>query len=454
MNRLQKLQNRAASIVSTMKGLSDKLSAEDRVAFDEEEQKQYDALKSQLAEVETAIGIEEKIAAEEKKLTAKTNVVIGGNSEAEKLTEKKPEIRFPTSVYSSLKAFKGEDAKLNAYKTGRFMLATLGKDSNSAQWCRENGVELLAPLGQYEGRNTYGGYLVPPQMESAIITLREQYGVFRRNVRVLPMSGDTLSVNRRASGLSSYYLGEGDSITASAKTFDQVQLVAKKLGVLAYWSNEINDDAIISMADNLTDEIAYAFALAEDQAGFIGDGTSNYGGIVGLSNAMANVTSNAGIYTSPTAGHNIFSGLTLTDFHSTMALLPQYAYAQGPKWYCHQAFKSAVMDRLMAAGGGNTISTIGGSIGGSFLGYPVETSQVLNSTQTSQNSTVVCYFGVLPLAAKMGSRKEISIATSDQVAFTSDQMAIRGIERFDINFHDVGSSSAAGPMVAFKTSAS
>jgi hypothetical protein len=41
------------------------------------------------------------------------------------------------------------------------------------------------------------------------------------------------------------------------------------------------EDAIISIADDLAEEIVYAFSLKEDQCGFIGDGTSTYGGIVG-----------------------------------------------------------------------------------------------------------------------------------------------------------------------------
>jgi hypothetical protein len=53
---------------------------------------------------------------------------------------------------------------------------------------------------------------------------------------------------------------------------------------------------VINMGDDLAGEIAYAFALKEDQCGFIGDGTSTYGGmqgvctkIKGLSGTIANI---------------------------------------------------------------------------------------------------------------------------------------------------------------------
>ena len=61
--------------------------------------------------------------------------------------------------------------------------------------------------------------------------------------------------------------------------------------------------------------------------------------------------------------------------------------------------------------------------------------------------------GDLKLASKLGDRRQVSIAMSNAAyvgstsMFETDQVAIRGTERFAINAHDVGSSSAAGPVV-------
>jgi hypothetical protein len=52
-------------------------------------------------------------------------------------------------------------------------------------------------------------------------------------------------------------------------------------------STELAEDAVISIADDLAQEMGYAFAVAEDAAGWTGDGTSTYGGISGVKTKLA-----------------------------------------------------------------------------------------------------------------------------------------------------------------------
>jgi HK97 family phage major capsid protein len=66
----------------------------------------------------------------------------------------------------------------------------------------------------------------------------------------------------------------------------------------------------------------------------------------------------------------------------------------------------------------------------------------------------------LRLAADLGDRMQMTMAMSDSATvdgvnvFETDQFAIRATERFDINVHDVGTSSEAGPAVALVSAAS
>ena len=101
------------------------------------------------------------------------------------------------------------------------------------------------------GVNTAGGFTVPEEMSSAIIDLREEYGVFRRESKVVPMSADTKTVPRRTSGLTAYFVDENSAVTESTKGWDQVMLVARKIAALAKYSSELDEDSIISMADDL-----------------------------------------------------------------------------------------------------------------------------------------------------------------------------------------------------------
>jgi hypothetical protein len=76
------------------------------------------------------------------------------------------------------------------------------------------------------------------------------------------------------------------------------------------------------------------------------------------------------------------------------------------------------------------------------------------------NSQIACTLGAHDLAASFGDRQQDSIAFSDSATiggesvFERNQIAIRGTERFDINVHDVGTATAAGPVVGLISASS
>jgi HK97 family phage major capsid protein len=343
--------------------------------------------------------------------------------------------------FGKLKAFRGKDAEVNALKAGMFLRAALFGSYTAARWCQSHGVETRA---MSEGSNTAGGFLVPTEMSQAIIDLREEYGVFRRNVRVLPMGRDTITIPRRTSGLTATFTGEAVALTSSDKAFDQVQMVAKKLGVYTLISTELDEDAVISIADDIASEMAYAFALKEDQCGFNGDGTSTYGGIEGVVTKL--VPGMAGAVDA-TSGHDTFEEVDAADLSRTMAKLPAYA-RMGAKWFCSAPAFDLIFSRLAVGAGGNTIQTVAGAVQRSYLGYPIEISQVLPTTTSTINNTPILLFGDLGKAATLGERRGISVKRSDELKFLEEQIAIKATERLDINVHDVGDASNAGPIVA------
>ena len=413
----------------------------------EDESRKYDSLMDEAA---TALKEQvrcEKLIAEKASLAQSTgrrsapSAVVGSIVE----TPKAPEIRtFQRS--RTLRSFRGDGAQERAYASGQWLLATIGNDTRAAQWCADNGIETRALSTT---SNSLGGYSVPDQFESAIIDLREERGVARRSLRVRAMASDTLIVPRRTSGLTAYFVAENSEITASDKGWDAVQLVARKLAVLCKYSSELNEDSILSIADDLASEIAYAFADKEDECLFNGDGTSTYGGIVGLKSGTA-----AGSKVTAITGNTSFATLDLEDFEAMVGKLPQYAVA-GAAWYVSRAGWANSMLRLAEAAGGNTVAQIAGGAPLQFLGFPVVISQVMNSTLTAQTSTDgLVYLANLDLGASMGTRRGVSIQVDGSRYFELDQLAIRGTERFDINYHERGTSTVAGPVVMLSTPSS
>jgi HK97 family phage major capsid protein len=348
--------------------------------------------------------------------------------------------------HAALKAFKGENAEAEAYMTGQFLLATIGKSERAVAWCKEHGIDTKFRGALKESDNSLGGFLVPIEMERAIIAYREERGVLRREAMVVPMASDTLHMPRRASGVTAYWTGELSEITASNPTLDQVELSVKKLGALVRMSSEVNEDTVVSLADFVTQEIAYAFADKEDLAGFNGDGTSTYGGITGLKNALADGSEHTAV-----TGNTAFATLDMLDFENMIGKLPLYAN-QNAKWYISRAGWAASMQRLADAAGGNTTQNIMGGVGPSFLGYPVVFVQVMNSTLSAQASTEgLCYFGDMRQAVKLGTRRGMALASSTDRYFETDEIAIKATQRLDIVVSEKGTSTAAGSIIGLET---
>ncbi len=233
-------------------------------------------------------------------------------------------------------------------------------------------------------------------------------------------------------------------ITESEKAWGQVTLTAKKLAALTRFSSELNEDAIISIADDLAREMAYAFAISEDNAGWNGDGTSTHGGILGIRPKIINGNHTASVHTASVA---TFGTLTKGDLEGAMGKLPKYV--ANPRWYISQiGWVNALMRIATAAGGVTATEMTNGIRTPSYMGYPVETDQTLPKVLTSLTGVAMAFFGDLSLGVKMGERRGITISLSDQRYWEFDQIGIRATERVDIVPHSLGNTVDAGPLIA------
>ena len=356
-----------------------------------------------------------------------------------------PRVEAPRA-YGKLKAFKNDrDGESRAYRFGRFCAAAMGH-TKSVEWCKTNGVSLVREKAHVEGVNSAGGFLVPEEMDSELVILREQYGVFRREARVIPMSADVRNVNKRRAGLTAYWVGEGAPITKSQSTFGQNKLIAKKLGVLTEISSELNEDSIVNLGDDAADEIAQALAFAEDNAGFNGDGSGQlYGGIVGLANALTDATYQVADMGAATT----YAGVALADLIAAFRKLPAWASTRDNiKIYCNKQAWHGVFERLAATGGGNTMVTLSqGLRQPTFLGYPVVWAQAIPVSETG--GATFAYIGDLRLAAYFGDRRQTAVdfSNSGGDAWENDLIAVRATERLDINLANIGSASEYGAIV-------
>lgn len=347
-----------------------------------------------------------------------------------------------------------------AYRMGMWALNRL-QVSLPGQFHFPNAAAFVRDyMGAAHGSNDGQGsqYLIPEEFSSDLIVLREEYGVARRLFRRWTMTTDTLHIPRQTGDMTVYFVAEGAAGTEAQVSTDEVLLVARDLMALARFSRQLSDDSAINFGDYLLGAIARAFANKEDDCGFNGDGTSTYGGIRGARNVLQDVdlagTDSQGLVTGT---GNLYSELTLQDFHDVTAQLPLYARS-GAVWVASATFYDTVMASLQTAAGGNTVADIANGGQQRFLGYPVVLSQVMPTAEA--NSQVCALLGNFGQGAALGDRQMESIAFSESAViggastFERNQIAVRATERFDIKVHDCGSSSTAGPICGLQTAAS
>lgn len=480
MDKLKALKANYQAVVAEMTAMLD--GADD--ALDAEQQTAFDGLKAKAASMKTQIANHEQLAvenAEAARLTAAPNAALARQVDADMVILDDPTGQQATAIAERskipakakrwagrIRSFKGPDADIQAYKAGMFFAATLCGNRFAAQYCADHGIgtrltqipaDQIQSLHQ-EGVNTQGGYLVFDEMERAIIRLVEEFGLARRKMKNVPMISDTKIQPRRTGGLTAYFVGEGAQATESTGSWDQVKLVAKKLVAITVASNEIVSDAIIAIADELIREIALAFSTKEDVAGFQGDGTSTYAGIEGIVPKLSRlngVDDGGGLIL---AAGNLWSEFTDANMTKAIGQVPNFPGLM-PEWTCSKPFWAQVMVRLNRATGGATMAEFAGVPRQQYAGYPVNwTSGTAAMPVADANSQIACLFGDLTMSSSFGDRAGIMIATTnvgtvgDASMFDTDSFAIRGIERFDINNHDLGTASAAGPVVGIISAAS
>jgi len=214
------------------------------------------------------------------------------------------------------------------------------------------------------------------------------------------------------------------------------------------FSTDLSEDAVINMADDLANEMAYAFAVKEDQCLIDGDGTSTYGGMIGLRPKMID-GSHAGSYYEATAPGDNWSEITDGDLTGVMGALPLYA-DYNAKWYCSKRAKVATFDRLIIAAGGASAKEKAEGTKPMYAGYPIEMMAAMptDDAAAALNAKIMIIFGDLSMSTTLGTRRGITIKVTDQRYIEYDQIGIQATERFCIVNHDIGGGSGVrGPVV-------
>lgn len=363
-----------------------------------------------------------------------------------------PVNRIPTGAKSETKVsvksrhtsrhFKSNE---DAFKVGKFLQAMKG-NQQAAQWCADNGVAFKTHT---EGNELSAGVLIPEVWEDAIWNLKDPRGVARQYANVVPMSSPVQKRIKVANGLNAFYVSEGGAPNASDMQLSVTTLSAKKLGVVSYLTYELADDSLVNVVDLITAEAAYALADKEDAAVFVGDGTQNHGGIIGLRYGFQKLVEDAGgtwtndthkgylanAVVNPTSAWSGTTRDTLTSLRGKVRV----AGATDLAYFCNSTFYYDVMLKAAYSAGGTTATEVtNGVVRERFDGYPVVFVETMPSDSAANDIPV--YFGSLSQAVDFGDLKATTVETDKNIK--TQVWEVVTTERYDVNVHDIGNYNA------------
>jgi len=355
---------------------------------------------------------------------------------------------------AKLEAFSGPDAEEAAYQAGLWIAATQYGHNPSKRAFEDRYGKIKATLS--DSSNTGAAYFVPDRVDLEIVKLTEMYGVFRQYAKGKAMDSDTLWVPRWTGAMLAYWVAEGQSPTQSEQKYDGVQLVAKNLATFGKISAQLSEDSLIDLGDEWTKTAAIAFAYAEDNAAFNGDGSSTYGGITGILPKLLQ-SGNAASLVSAAATHITAAQVTLADLENVPATYPNYPGAN-PVWFCHKSVFWNVMVPLQLAGNRTAPQDIANGGIMKFLGTDVVFTNVLPKSSALTNSSIGLIYGDLSLGAFIGDRRErkfqSGMINDDMI---KQLMTLFMASRVDVNIHtltDPKDSTKPGPILGFQLAAS
>ena len=235
-----------------------------------------------------------------------------------------------------------------------------------------------------EGIDSKGGYLVPQEMNDAIVTKLREENVMRQFATVITTESKH-KIPILASQPSASWIAEGQEIPLKEENFSRLELDAYKLAAGTKISNELLQDSYYNLEDFFVEEFGKSLAAAEEDA-FINGGADSD-------------TSNrpTGILTSLDSDNfvatSIANQFSIDDLIDTVYSLPR-PYRQNASWLMHDSFLQKIRRQKSDYQYFWTPSIVEGEPE-KLLGYNVFTSPFMPETPTTQNAAgkPICLFG-------------------------------------------------------------
>lgn len=305
------------------------------------------------------------------------------------------------------------------------------KTRNIVKAVISNDVAMAKSLGTTP--DAYAGYLVDTELATEIERLATEYGVARREMRLVTLSKHDMRIPVSLTDISVYWTAERAAKTSTQPTFSQVTLSLSKIAAIVPMTDEFIEDVEFDIFGYIADVAAEKIAQKEDLAFFTGDGSGSFGGFTGLleSGDVGEVIMDG----------STFASLTADDLLDLVDATPQGGLVNG-KFYMHRSIRSIVR-KLKDADGAYIYQRPSETGPATIWGYPVVEVEVFPTSADSAADTPFVLFGNLRKAAWVGVKSNgLSMMLSNQATvggsvegegdinlFEQDMTALRIVER-------------------------
>ncbi len=176
-----------------------------------------------------------------------------------------------------------------------------------------------------------GDFIRVESVVPGILRTVENFGVFERNVRVVPLGSQDGGLIRRTSGLAVRFPQLGQAPAESKPKFGKTNFSLTVWAVLAIAENSMfQDNLVIALAEFIVSELQLALAEGTDQFGFAGDGSDAHGRVTGFFNYTPSNIVIADV------GDNTFAKVAAKNMHylaKCFGALPEKHHQTGvPSW--------------------------------------------------------------------------------------------------------------------------
>lgn len=349
------------------------------------------------------------------------------------LDEHKDKQKRKAGVYSEA-AQKDEKRKV----TNKFLREGLMSVLNGSE--TKEFAKVKAEMTTDSSGTPFSGYITDDFLSAEIRHLQTEYGVAAREFTSVSFMQRSYSANNLATDVSVFWVDEAGSISSTQAVLGQEKLELKKLAAIVTLTRELLQEQEIDFISFLGSRVAEGFAKAEDEAFFIGDGTSTYGSFTGL---LENTNVNE---VTMDSGDGSFNDISVEYLREMQDETPQGALANA-KYYMHRHILNKVRnlrEDSVTAGdqaGAFIYKAPSGGDPANIDGYPIVLVEAMPGNTDDAVDTSFVLFGDLRKATIRGVRGGIIADRSNSAVvrnvadnadintFTTDREAVRWISQ-------------------------